>query len=249
MREPWRSSVARVRRVRRHADHDAAAARRALVAARRPAPARSRSRLSATSRSASSRRVEQVLVLEEVLERPGDLVGRVDLAGAQPLEQVLDGEVEVHDLVGLLEEAVGDGLADRDAGGALDQVLEALEVLDVERADHVDARRRAARARPGSASCCGCRARWCARSRRRSRPSGLRARTASRSISSTVTPRYSTLRARHHLEPVDRAPRSRRGRASRRSRARRRRRAAAARGPPRACGRSCRRRRRSRCRA
>ena len=83
--------------------------------------------------------VAQVRVLEEVLQRPADLVGAVDLAGAQPFLQVLDGQIQVDDLVGLLEEAVGHGLADGDARDALDDVLEALEVLHVERADHVDA--------------------------------------------------------------------------------------------------------------
>ena len=53
----------------------------------------------------------QVLVLEEVLQRPGDLVGGVDLPGLQPLEQILDRQVQVDDLVGLLEEAVRHGLA------------------------------------------------------------------------------------------------------------------------------------------
>src|SRR5262249_3680419 len=80
----------------------------------------------------------EVVVLEEVLERPGDLLGRIDLAGLEPLEQILDGEIEVDDLHGLLDEAIGDRLADRDAGGVLDHVLERFEVLDVERADHVD---------------------------------------------------------------------------------------------------------------
>ena len=72
-----------------------------------------RSMLSATSRSASSRSWRQVLRLEEVLQRPRDLVGRVDLPRPQALLQILDGEVQVHDLVGLLEEAVGNGLAHR----------------------------------------------------------------------------------------------------------------------------------------
>ena len=77
--------------------------------------------------------VGQVLLLEEVLERPGDLVGGVDLPRAQPLLQILDREIEVHDLVGLLEEAVRNRLADGDARRALDDVVQALEVLDVER--------------------------------------------------------------------------------------------------------------------
>ena len=83
--------------------------------------------------------VVEVRVLEKVFQRPADLVGAVDLSGAQPLLQILDGQIEVDHLVGLLEEAVGHGLADGDARDALDDVLEALEVLDVEGADDVDA--------------------------------------------------------------------------------------------------------------
>ena len=98
-----------------------------------------RSRLSATSRSDSSRSVERFSSLKKCSSAHGDLLRRIDLPGLEPLEQILDGQIEVHDLVGLLEEAVGDGLAHRHAGVARHQIVEALEVLDVERADDVDA--------------------------------------------------------------------------------------------------------------
>src|SRR5262249_39721844 len=67
------------------------------------------------------------------------LLGGVDPARLEALEEILDGEVEVDDLIGLLEEAVGDGLADRHLGDALDEIVQTLEVLDVEGADDVDA--------------------------------------------------------------------------------------------------------------
>ena len=56
----------------------------------------------------------------------------------EAVDEVLHGQVEVHDLVGVLEEAVGDGLARDDIGDAPDQVVEALEVLDVDGREHVD---------------------------------------------------------------------------------------------------------------
>ena len=47
----------------------------------------------------------------------------------------------MHDFVGLVEERVGHGLPDADAGDAADHIVQALDVLDVERREHVDARR------------------------------------------------------------------------------------------------------------
>ena len=82
----------------------------------------------------------QVLVLEEVHERALDLAARVDLPGAQAQLELLGRQVDEHDLVGLVEHAVGEGLADADAGELEDEVVEALEVLDVDRRDDVDAR-------------------------------------------------------------------------------------------------------------
>jgi hypothetical protein len=55
--------------------------------------------------------VGQVLLFEEVLQRPRDAIGLVDLAGAQAFLQIFDGEIEVDHLIGLLEKAVGDGFA------------------------------------------------------------------------------------------------------------------------------------------
>ena len=54
----------------------------------------------------------QVRRREEVLERRADPLGRVDLAGVEPLDQVFDRDVDVDDLVGLGQDAVGDALLD-----------------------------------------------------------------------------------------------------------------------------------------
>ena len=63
----------------------------------------------------------------------------VDLAALQPRDQLLGRHVDQHDLVGAVEEGVGQGLVDANAGDAADHVVEALEVLDVERGPDVDA--------------------------------------------------------------------------------------------------------------
>ena len=94
--------------------------------------------------------------------------------------------VDELDLVGRAHDRVGDRLLLLDAGDLLDDVVHRLEVLDVHGGDHVD---------PGveelldvlpALLVARARARWCARARRPARPSGLRARTASTSISSKL---------------------------------------------------------------
>ena len=95
---------------------------------------------------------DEVSLLEEVPERARRrLVGDVDLALLQPLEELVDGQIDDAHLVRLVEHRVGHRLADDDAGDLRDDVVQALEVLDVERREDVDARRRAAPRRLASA--------------------------------------------------------------------------------------------------
>ena len=82
---------------------------------------------------------DQVALVEEILQRPLGLRRNVDLAGFEPFDQLLRREVDQLDLVGLLEHGVGQRLADDDAGDLGDHVVEALDVLDVERRPDVDA--------------------------------------------------------------------------------------------------------------
>jgi len=80
----------------------------------------------------------QVLRREEVRQRPLDAVRGVNLAGQQPVAQVLGRQVHVDDLVGHAQHVVGDTLLHLHACGLFDQIVEAFQVLDVERGDHVD---------------------------------------------------------------------------------------------------------------
>ena len=80
----------------------------------------------------------QVLDLEEVVQRRVDPLDGVDLAGAQPLEQLLRREVDDHDLIGATEQRVRDRLAHADAAELGDLVVERFEVLNVDRGEHVD---------------------------------------------------------------------------------------------------------------
>ena len=81
----------------------------------------------------------EVLDPEEAVQRRLDARRRVDLAGAQPVEQRLGREVDQHDLVGALKHVSGTVSRTRTPLSSATQVVERLEVLDVERREHVDA--------------------------------------------------------------------------------------------------------------
>src|SRR3984893_14413895 len=83
----------------------------------------------------------QVGRLEKVFQGVFDLRRWIDFALTQPLAQRLDGDVDVDDLVGAREKGVRHGLAHVHAGEPLHRRVEALDVLDIHRGDHVDFRR------------------------------------------------------------------------------------------------------------
>ena len=64
----------------------------------------------------------------------------IDLAFAQALEQLVGRQVDQLDFVCRLEERVGERLVDADAGNLADHVVQAFDVLHVERRVHVDSR-------------------------------------------------------------------------------------------------------------
>ena len=81
----------------------------------------------------------QVALREEMTNRALGLLRDIDLALVQPLDQVLGREIDDLDIVGLVEHAVGHGLAHaypRDLGN---DVVQALDMLDIEGREHVDA--------------------------------------------------------------------------------------------------------------
>ena len=75
---------------------------------------------------------DQVRFLEEAGHGPAGLVGHVHLAFLEAPQQVLGRDVHQLDLVGLVEYRIRDRLAHRDAGDAGDDVVEAVDVLDVQ---------------------------------------------------------------------------------------------------------------------
>ena len=82
---------------------------------------------------------DQVALAEEVLQRARRRLGHVDLALVQALDQLVGRKIDELDLVRVVEHVVGHRLPDPDAGDLADDVVQALEVLDVHRRVDVDA--------------------------------------------------------------------------------------------------------------
>ncbi len=81
----------------------------------------------------------EVFRREEVLQGALRLVRHVDLAFAQALDEVVRGDIDELDGVGTVEHRIRHGLAHPDPGDLGDDVVQALDVLDVDRRVDVDA--------------------------------------------------------------------------------------------------------------
>jgi len=132
--EPRRS------RARAHTDEDALAGSPGLLDAVRLAIP-PHLRVDALRRDAQRKlaKRDEVPGAEEVLPGLLGLRGEVDLALLEAVEKILDRQVDEVHLVGAIEHRVRDGLLDDHVRDLGDHVVQALEVLDVERAVHVEA--------------------------------------------------------------------------------------------------------------
>ena len=74
-----------------------------------------------------------------MLKRALGLLGDIDLAFPQALDQIVGGDVDQLDGIGTVEDRVGHGLAHANAGDLRDDVVEAFDVLNVDRGVDVDA--------------------------------------------------------------------------------------------------------------
>ena len=83
----------------------------------------------------------KVLRLEEILLGARCRVLEIHLALGQALQKLFGGQVDQDDLVGILEHAVRHRLPHAHARDLLDHVVEALQMLDVQRGPHIDAGR------------------------------------------------------------------------------------------------------------
>ena len=101
-----------------------------------------------------------------MLKRAFGLLGNVDLAFFQALDKVAGSDVDKLDGVSAIEDRVWHRLANADAGDLRHDVVQAFDVLDIERGIDVDAACSAALRRRDSVWGGGCPAHWCERVRR-----------------------------------------------------------------------------------
>src|ERR1700732_1192329 len=65
------------------------------------------------------------------------LIRYIDLALVQPCDQILGSKVDQFNVVGAIDDRIWHGLADSDIGDSGDDVVEAFDMLDVERRIYV----------------------------------------------------------------------------------------------------------------
>ncbi len=80
----------------------------------------------------------QIARREVILKRPLGFLRDIDLALAKPLHQLVRRKVDDFNIVGSVEDAIGNRFPDADAGNLLDNVVEAFNVLDVQRRIDID---------------------------------------------------------------------------------------------------------------
>ena len=68
------------------------------------------------------------------------LLSDINLAGLEPLDQILRRQIDQLDIVGSLQDVVGESFPDRDAGDLGDHVIQAFQVLHIESGVDIDAR-------------------------------------------------------------------------------------------------------------
>ena len=81
---------------------------------------------------------DEIALAEEVLDRALGLLRQIDLAFFEAHQQVVGRKIDQHYLVRSREHVIGHGLGHADAGDAADDVVQALQVLHVDRGEHVD---------------------------------------------------------------------------------------------------------------
>jgi hypothetical protein len=82
---------------------------------------------------------DEVALAKEVLRGPLGLLGQVDLALGQPAEELVGRQVHEFHLVGAIEHLVRQRLENAHPRYLADDVVQAFEVLDIERREDVDA--------------------------------------------------------------------------------------------------------------
>ena len=77
---------------------------------------------------------------KKLLRRPLRLLRHIHLAGLQARQQFVGRDVDQHHFIGGVEHLVGHGFPDAHVGDAADDVVEALQMLHIQRGEDIDAR-------------------------------------------------------------------------------------------------------------
>ena len=96
-----------------------------------------------TIRSAPQRQLsqrEQVAAPKEMPRCALGLLQVIDLAILEPPQQLVGRDVDHHHFIGIVKNLVGHGLAHLDADDATHHIVQALQVLHIDRGPHIDAR-------------------------------------------------------------------------------------------------------------
>ena len=80
----------------------------------------------------------QVAFAEEMFDGALGLAGDIHFAFVQALAQIIGRQVDQHHLVRGIKEGVGHRLAHLNAGHAADHIVQAFEMLNVNRGEHID---------------------------------------------------------------------------------------------------------------
>ena len=80
----------------------------------------------------------QIAFAEEVVEGPSGLLRHIDLALAQTLQQLIGGQVDQFNLIGLIQDGVGHGFTDEHARDLGHDIIQALQVLHIDRGVDID---------------------------------------------------------------------------------------------------------------
>ena len=126
-------------RTRRQADHHLLRDRGLFQSLHAPVFGRCRTNLFRSGAEGKFAQHVEIALAEEVRQRLLYLFRGVHLALAQAIAQLVDGDVDVDDLVRPPQEAVGDGFTNLRAGRARDRIVQRLQMLNVHRRHDVDA--------------------------------------------------------------------------------------------------------------
>ncbi len=82
---------------------------------------------------------DQIAFAEKILRRTLGLLRLIHLAGPEPRQQFIGRKIDQHHFIGFIEHGIGQGFRDADPGDAADHIVQAFQMLHIDRRIHIDA--------------------------------------------------------------------------------------------------------------